>query len=182
VHTRAKDKVVDWKKYRESIGYTQAKMSKDANAWWSLAKGYHLAAEILNEAGERIPSDTRQFAFNAALSIELILKAILARKLLDIPVRHDLLLLAERGSIPISDNQKKTLDLLTATLVWSGRYPTPNKEAAWEEYQDSTIEAHIIRTTVGNVHSTMANRETFPDWNNYLKIWNICASEFEKAT
>jgi hypothetical protein len=25
--------VVDWKKYRESIGYTQAKVSKDAKAW-----------------------------------------------------------------------------------------------------------------------------------------------------
>jgi hypothetical protein len=70
--------MVDWKKYRESIGYTQAKVSKDANAWHRLALGYHAAAQILNELSERIPSDTRPFAFNAALSIELIIKAILA--------------------------------------------------------------------------------------------------------
>jgi hypothetical protein len=61
--------MVDWKKYRESIGYTQAKMSKDAKAWYALALGYHRAAELLNDFPDRIPSDTRPFAFNSALSI-----------------------------------------------------------------------------------------------------------------
>ena len=64
--------MVDWKKYRESIGYTQAKMSKDANAWYNLAIDYNRAAELLQEYGDRIPGDTRPFAFNAALSLEQI--------------------------------------------------------------------------------------------------------------
>jgi HEPN domain len=174
--------MIDWKKYRESIGYTQAKMSKNTRAWHDLAVGYHSAAEILNEFADRIPHDTRQFAFNAALSIELILKAILAKKLTDIPNRgHDLLALCDTALVPISDNHRKTLDLLTATLVWSGRYPAPNKEEKWDEYQDFTFESHIVRATVGNVSSSMANRDTFPDWNNYSKIWAICVAEYEKA-
>jgi HEPN domain-containing protein len=176
--------VIDWRKYRESIGYTQARMSKDAKSWHSLALGYRAAAELLNEFRDRIPRDTRPFAFNAALSLELILKAILARKRIDIPSRgggHDLLALSDKASVMLSDNQKRTLDLLTATIIWSGRYPTPNSETKWDEYQDITFESHIVRTTVGNVSSVMANRDTFPDWENYLKIWDICVAEFQKS-
>jgi HEPN domain-containing protein len=177
--------MVDWKKYRESIGYTQARMSKDAKAWYGLALGYHRAAELLNNFADRIPSDTRPFAFNAALSIELILKAILARKSIGIPNRsggHDLLALSDIALVSISENQKKTLDLLTATIIWSGRYPAPNSQTKWDEYQDFTFESHIVRETVGNVSRVMANRETFPDWNNYFKIWNLCSAEYSGAT
>jgi HEPN domain-containing protein len=176
--------MVDWKKHREGIGYTQAKMSKDAKAWHRLAIGYNLAAAILNEFGERIPGDTRPFAFNAALSVELIFKAILAKKQIGIPTRgegHELVALCDKASVPITDNQRKTLDLLTSTLIWSGRYPAPNKEAKWDEYQDFTFESHIVRTSIGNVHTARANRETFPDWNNYSKIWGLCIREYEAA-
>lgn len=177
--------MVDWIKYRESIGYTQAKMSKDAKAWHSLALGYHRAAELLNEFADRIPRDTRQFAFNAALSIELILKAILARKLIDIPNRtggHDLLALSDMALVQISEDQRKTLDLLTATIIWSGRYPAPNSKSKWDEYQDFTFESHVVRTTVGNVSKVMVNRDTFPDWNNYSRIWSVCAAEYAKPS
>jgi hypothetical protein len=52
--------MIDWKKYRESIGYTQARMSKEAKSWYSLALGYRAAAELLNEFRDRIPRDTRR--------------------------------------------------------------------------------------------------------------------------
>lgn len=159
-------------------------MSNDASAWHNLAIGYHRTAELLHDLSDRIPHDTRPFAFNAALSLEQILKAILARKSIDIPTRgdgHDLLLLSERASLPISHNQKKTLDLLTATIIWSGRYPAPNSESKWDEYQDFTFESHVIRTTIGNVSTVMANRDTFPDWNNYEKLWKLCIAEYENA-
>jgi HEPN domain-containing protein len=177
--------MVDWKKYRESIGYTQAKVSKDTNAWHRLALGYHAAAQILNEFSERIPSDTRPFAFNAALSIELILKAVLARKRVEIPSLaggHDLRLLSEKAEVALSDKQRLTLELLTETIIWSGRYPAPKSEFRWSDYQDRIFEAHIVRSTSGNVHTVMANRETFPNWENYLKIWNICIAEFQESS
>jgi hypothetical protein len=177
--------MIDWKKYRESIGYTQARVSKDAKAWHSLALGYRAAAELLDEFRDRIPSDTRPFAFNAALSIELILKAILAQKCIGIPSRgdgHDLLVLSDKASVMLSDNQRRTLDLLTATIIWSGRYPAPNTKTKWDEYQDITFESHVVRTTIGNVSSVMANRDTFPDWNNYSKIWDVCVAEFRRCS
>jgi HEPN domain-containing protein len=174
--------MVDWKKVRESIGYTQALQSKDANKWHSLAVGYHAAAKILEECRDNIPSDTRPFAFNAALSLELILKSIIARKRIDIPSGpngHDLLLLSERANITLSGNQRLTLELFTETIIWSGRYPAPNTERKWDDYQDRILESHIVRSTVGNVSSAMANRDTFPNWENYLKIWAICLAEFQ---
>jgi hypothetical protein len=77
--------------------------------------------------------------------------------------------------VPISENQKKTLDFLTATIIWSGRYPAPNSQTKWDEY-------HVVRETVGNVSRAMANRDTFPDWNNYFKIWYLCSAEYAGAT
>ncbi|MCK1562442.1 hypothetical protein IVB08_00255 [Bradyrhizobium sp. 173] len=169
---------MDWKKYRESVGYTQAKMSKDATAWRRLADGYNRAAELLEQQADRMPGDTRPFAFIAALSLEQILKAILARKGVSIPTGpkgHELLLLAELAMVPLSDNQKKTLDLFTATLIWAGRYPAPNSASKWDEYQDFTFEQHVIRTP----NAAMANRDTFPDWPNYSKIWVACTAAYD---
>ncbi|CEG10625.1 hypothetical protein BN961_04065 [Afipia felis] len=172
--------MTDWKNIRKSVGYTQAIQSKDATQWHSLARGYRAAAEILNEFSDRIPSDSRPFALNAALSIELILKSILARKTIAIPTTgHDLVHLSDLSGVALSDNQKLTLELLTETIVWSGRYPAPKNEQRWDNYQDKILESHIIRRTVGNVSSVMASPETFPDWKNYLKIWAACNAEFD---
>jgi HEPN domain-containing protein len=177
-----RETMVDWKRFRESIGYTQALQSKDANKWHSLALGYHAAAEILEEFRDRIPHDSRPFAFNAALSLELVLKSVLARKGVDIPNNangHDLRLLADRAKVALAENQKLTLELFTETIIWSGRYPAPKNEMKWDDYQDRILEAHIVRSTVGNVSSTMANRDTFPNWENYSKIWAICIAEYQ---
>ena len=75
----------DGEKHRQRMGYTRAAQIADANAWFRLASGFHLASNLLDELAIRIPNDTRPFAFNAALSIELILKAIIATKNKSIP-------------------------------------------------------------------------------------------------
>lgn len=177
--------MTDWKKHRERVGYTFSKMSKDVGAWHRSALGYRAAAETLNECHEQIPGDTRPFAFNAALSLELVLKTILVQRDVDFPNSkggHDLIALAKKASISFTNNQQRTLEMLTVTICWSGRYPVPNTEREWNEYHDVTSKPHIIRTTVGNVSSTFANRDTFPNWENYLKIWKVCSSEFQKSS
>ncbi len=177
--------MIDWKRVRESIGFTQALQSKDAKKWHSLALGYHAAAKVLEECRNKIPHDTRPFAFNAALSLELILKSVLARKRIDIPTGsngHDLGLLADRARVALNENQKLTLELFTETIIWSGRYPAPKNELKWDDYQDRIIESHIVRKTVGNVSTVMANRETFPNWENYSRIWAICIAEFQAVS
>jgi hypothetical protein len=173
--------MIDRKKFRESIGYTQARQSKDSEAWRSLADGYYAATKVLNEHRESIPNDTRPFALNAGLSLELIFKSILAKKDIRIPQGidgHDLSALSEKAGLKFTSNQKLTLELLTEAVVWSGRYPAPKKEQRWDDYQDRIFEAHVVRQTVGNVSSARANPGTFPNWENYSKIWEACLAEF----
>jgi HEPN domain-containing protein len=138
----------------------------------------------LDEHKDQIPGDTRPFALNAALSIELILKSILARKNIGIPQGsdgHDLIVLSEKVGTTLTESQRLTLELLTETIVWSGRYPAPKKEQRWDDYHDRILESHIVRNKSGNKSSAMANRDTFPNWETYARIWNACVSEFEAA-
>jgi hypothetical protein len=83
------------------------------------------------------------------------------------------------AKVPVSEHQMTTLELLTEEIIWAARYPVPKDEKRWDNYHDQTVEKHIVRTQRGNVFSVMANRETFPDRQNYEKIWNICESEFQ---
>lgn len=177
--------MIDRRKIREHLGHTRDQQVASADAWFALAKSFHSATQVLDEFSERIPSDTRPFALNAALSLELIFKGILAKKSEPIPdgaKGHELVHLCERANIGLSKNQKITLELLTETIVWAGRYPGPKTNERWNEYHDRIVEKHIVRSNEGNVYKVMANRETFPDWNNYQKIWCDCVAEFETGS
>lgn len=170
------------RKIRQTLGHTHQRQMANVDAWSSLAKSFHLAACILNEQADRIPSDSRPFAFNAALSLELIFKAVLAKKLWPFPKAqggHDLRALCSAAKIHISKYQATTLELMTEEIVWAGRYPVPKNEQRWDEYHDNILEKHIVRSRLGNVTSARANADTFPNWENYLNIWNAAISELE---
>ena len=174
--------VTKMKRIRETLGFTHQNQIANVAAWHSLAKSFHCAAQVLNEFGDRIPSDTRPFAFNAAQSLELIFKAILAKKQLPIPNAqggHDLLALCAAANVKISQHQKVTLELMTEEIIWAGRYPAPKAEHRWNDYNDRILEKHIVRSQIGNVSSARANPDTFPNLQNYEKIWQISVAELE---
>jgi HEPN domain-containing protein len=169
--------MISGKRVREITGYTHEKQSKDADAWYQLALSFYCAARVLSECCEKIPNDTRPFAFNAALSLELILKCLIAQKGEAIPNTHDLVDLQEKAGVNLSDSQTQTLELLTETNIWAGRYPAPLKETKWDDYHDRIFEKHIVRTRAGKTFRSMANRDTFPDWQNYERIWKTCVDQ-----
>jgi HEPN domain-containing protein len=174
----------DKKKIRETVGYTQKQLTADPAVWYRTAKSFNAAANLLHEFQSRVPGDSRPFVMNAALSLELILKSILAKNATTIPDGadgHNLCALCERAKVGLSEKQMTTLELLTETIIWAGRYPGPKNEKRWDDYQDRILEKHIVRSTKGNVSSTVANRETFPTWENYKKIWESCVAEFQIA-
>lgn len=173
------------KRIRQIVGLTRQRRISDAAAWCSLAKSFHAAAKVLNEFGDRIPSDTRPFAFNAALSLELIFKAILAKKKMRIPSSqkgHDLRLLCRQACVVVSDQQMTTLELMTEEIIWAARYPTPNTEERMDDYHDRIFEKHVVRSRTANATIARANPETFPNWENYAKIWNACTGEFDQQS
>lgn len=172
------------KQIRQITGYTQEQQINNAASWFGLAAGFNAATNLLNEFAERIPSDRRPFALNAGFSLELVFKAVLAKKRIKIPIGasgHDLCELCAIADVKLSVKQMKTLELLTETVVWAGRYPAPTSEKRWDDYQDRVFEKHIERSRTGNSYFARANPETFPDWENYAKIWNACVAEYDAS-
>jgi HEPN domain-containing protein len=172
------------KRIREIVGLTRQRQIANAAGWYSLAKSFHAAAKVLNEFQDRIPSDSRPFAFNAALSLELIFKAVLAQKQLAIPSGpkgHDLRALCTIARVALSEQQMTTLELMTEEIIWAARYPAPNTEERMDDFHDRIFEKHVIRSRTANVTSVMANPETFPNWKNYAKIWSVCVAELDLA-
>jgi hypothetical protein len=172
--------MIDRKTIRQQIGYTQAAQTANVASWHRSALSFHRAAKVLYQNSNQIPQDTRPFSFNAALSLELVLKCILAKKKITIPSGpngHNLQILSEKANVTITDKQKMTLEILTEILIWAGRYPAPKTPEAWDRYQDEILESHVVQNKSGNVYSALADRETFPTWENYERIWNCCLGE-----
>jgi len=173
--------MMEKKTAREIAGLTHTAMKGDPQAWFRLASSFHAAATVLNDFQERIPSDSRPFVFNAALSLELLFKSVLAKENVEIPdgrEGHDLGLLCQKAGITLSANQALTLELMTEELIWFARYPTPKQAQRFDRFHDVILEKHMIRTHSGNVFRTMANRETFSDFENYTKLWGMAVEKF----
>lgn len=173
--------MINRKKIRGITGYTHQRQLKNADSWYKGALSFHESAIVLYEAKERITEGFRVFIFNAALSIELILKGIITAKNKEIKHTHSIKVLAKDADIELNDNQICTLDLLTDIIMWLGRYPAPKTEEQWDKFHDTDFEKHIIRSKTGNTTRTMAHPERFPNLDNYMKIWEVCLTKYKES-
>jgi HEPN domain-containing protein len=166
-------------KAREICGFTFDKERSNETFWYNLAVSFHEGASILCQHEAHI----LVFLLNAALSIELLFKAIVVANKSEIRFEHNLLDLAKAAEISFSENQKKTLEFMTEILIWKGRYPTPTNAGRLNNFQNNILEKHIIRERNGNVGVTRANPETFPSPNNYdvyEMLWNIANQKWSE--
>lgn len=170
------------KEIRELIDYTAAKQAVDSNSWYAIAISFHDAAKLLY----RFPDcNIRVSTFNAALSIELILKSIIVKKASTAPnATHDLLNLSEAAEVSFDHNQKKTLEFFKEIIFWVGRYPNPSEngipsERLWDKFYDDVLPKHKIQTRRGKVSTTLRNDKTFPSLENYMSIWHACIAKYD---
>jgi HEPN domain-containing protein len=168
----------DPKKIREIVGHTYQKEFDNAASWYGGAVPFHEAAAILHDHKDSIKGGFRVFSFNAGLSLELIIKAILASNGQQIPTEHDLRKLAENTTIAFTKDQLHTLDHLSAIIVWRGRYPTPKATKQWDHYYDQVAENTLARSKSG---AARPDPKRFPNIENYLKIWDACLNEYLRA-
>jgi HEPN domain-containing protein len=164
---------MDRKEIRRIAQHTFADQQSNEESWYSGAISYHEGANVLWQHKDSIHGGIRVFLTNAALSLELLLKAITVAKDGTTAKTHELLRLARDAGIAFTKNQEATLELLGEVLKWSGRYPVPNNEKAWDHYYGDVHERHVIREREGNVGRIRANRETFPSIEVYEKLWNL---------
>ena len=171
---------MDRKETRRIAQHTFADQQSNEDSWYGSAISFHEGANVLWQHEDSIRKGTLVFLLNAALSIELLLKAIIVAKGGVAPQTHELRELACDAEVPFSKDQIATLELLAEVLKWSGRYPVPNTERAWDHYHDQVLERHIIRKREGNVGQVRANPETFPSVQNYEAIWNLADRKWEE--
>jgi len=171
---------MDRKEIRRIAQHTFADQQSNEDSWYGSAISFHEGANILWQHKDSIPRGMLVFLINAALSIELLLKAIIVAKGRVAPQKHELGDLARDAQVAFSKNQIATLDLLGEVLKWSGRYPVPNTEKAWDHYYDHVLERHIIREREGNVGRVRANPETFPSVQNYEALWNLADRKWDE--
>ena len=164
---------MDRKDIRRITGYTFVGQRSNKESWYGLAVSFHDGAIVLGQHQDSISGGKWVFFANAALSIELLLKAILIARGKAAPRTHELSNLASMAGVAFTENQGATLELLTAMLKWSGRYPIPNREANWDDYHDRILKKHIITEQDGNITRVRANPETFPSIDAYEALWDI---------
>lgn len=161
------------KEIREITGYTFANQRSKQESWYYSAISFHEGASILAQHKDSIQGGIRVLLVNVALSLELLLKAIIVVKGESAPPNHKLRSLAEKAGVDFTESQKATLELLAEILKWSGRYPVPNKASDWDTYHDQILDRHVIRERVGNTNLTRSNPETFPSVENCNELWTI---------
>ena len=167
------------KEIREITGFTFKVQRDDPKLWFERACSFHEAAILLNDN-----LDDHQFVayyYNAGLSIELALKAIILSKSKTFETNHKLVALSQTAGVVLTKNQQCTLELLSEMILWSSRYPAPKNEGQWDNYHDVVFEKHIIRENEGNNYRTLAHQGRIPSIENYKTIWKICTVEYKKT-
>jgi HEPN domain-containing protein len=169
------------KEVLEITGYTFANQGSKEESWYNSAISFHEGASILAQHKDSIQGGTRVFLVNVALSLELLLKAIIVAQGESAPRTHELRDLAVKAGVDFTESQKTTLELLEEIFKWRGRYPVPNKASDWDIYHDQIFERHVIRERVGNTSKTRANPETFPSIENSDALWTIVSRKWDEV-
>lgn len=166
-------------KIREIFGFTFQNQLESHESWFVNAISFHEASIVLYESKENINQGFQIFLYNAALSLELILKATLAARGDNIPASHILNDLCSKVGISFDKDRNCTLELLTECFLWLSRYPVPTSEKKWNNYHDVKLKKHKICSQSGNTNTIRANPMRFPSIENYTFIWNKCLKQYK---
>jgi HEPN domain-containing protein len=161
---------------RELVGFTFANAEADPDNWMSRAREFHEAAVLMANANGG--SLSLPYYYNAALSLELFLKAILVTLKKEYKTTHRLKELSDEAGMKIEHDQEITLELLSEHLIWLGRYPIPKNENQWNNFHDVLLPKHKVIEQEGSTGRIMKNEKTFPSLKNYLAIWRRFESEY----
>ena len=168
--------MTDRKKIREIIEFTYQKQRDNADLWYRQSVSFHEASIVLDENKGRI--HVRVFQFNAAISLELIFKAILVAKGKKLRTIHNLRELCKETEIALDEDQMLTLDLLTEGIIWLGRYPVPTSEEKWDNFQENIYAKQKVTSRSGNTGTVSANPKRFPSMDNYTRIWGTSLAQY----
>lgn len=114
------------------------------------------------------------------LSLEVIIKAVLAYRRAKIPEIHDLNTLAGLIGMKPTMKEKDLLKYYTSSVVWAGRYPIPkncNDESLQTFYDDARKVLVKPQKKSATLQFLVHNDAT--DWENFHSLWLKISSEFK---
>ncbi|MEO8381289.1 MAG: hypothetical protein ABI779_16645 [Acidobacteriota bacterium] len=152
--------------------------------WKSIDRSAELGAECGHHGGDAGLALGEAFSRESAIAIELIVKAVIARRMQKrgadpakegVPATHDVPQLWKTAGLPALDEiDTYRLHLVKQTLVWSGRYATPRTPKAWEQ------ENRELAAVEPRVEPTGRFRARTPigfSWDDFDRLYQIADTE-----
>jgi hypothetical protein len=151
-----------------------------AGALWLIIKGDNEKSilELGFSSGFSMPvacSSVYEMLFG--MSLELILKSIFVVSQLDVPFTHNLVSLAEKLDIKLSQNEIQIFQLLTDSIVWDGRYPVPKKQDSFEDYHNRVSEVLFTPQKITAKKTALVPNSKL-NWENLNPVWNRLSDHF----
>ena len=119
------------------------------------------------------------FRMLCGMSIELIFKAlIIERKQAVNESHHDLLHHASMAGLTYSERERELLKILTHSIAWAGRYPTPTpkKKDHIEVYSKLIDENLFDRVPLGSISILQPNKAL--NWNSFNSMWSTAMGAY----
>lgn len=147
-----------------------AEVSDPIVARFGLGSGFAMAAAVPDV-----------FRMLCGMSLELLLKAILVSKRLDVPHKHDLVALAESAAVPLDDRDRGLYAILTECVRWDGRYPVSK---TLDEFEDlAELEERLLTDVIGTSGRLVFRQGNDAlSWDGFDRLWKQAAVHYVPST
>jgi len=110
------------------------------------------------------------------MALELLLKAIIVAEGKEPSEIHDLVALHHTVGLKPTKQQVGLLRILTESIVWVGRYPTPTKKNVkqYAEYMQLWSEHLNDNSGTGTLNILRPNRNL--EWDSFSEVWSPLAT------
>ena len=147
---------------------TEAELSNRIVAECHLGGGFVMGAAV-------VPV----FRMLCGMSMELIFKALIVERQQTVNESHHTLLEhASMAGLSYSPRERRLLEILTHSITWAGRYPTPKKKDHLEQYSQLIDDNLYDRVPLGSMSILQPNEAL--DWNSFNSMWSKVMSAYFK--
>jgi hypothetical protein len=180
--------IIDWRRYGHwDSSANKARLS--AFLLWQTHEPAKLAAlqdDADYSSGDADLALTEGFRRESAVALELIIKAVIAKKMElrydpnseRVPATHDIPALWQKAELPELDRQDKyRLHLFKSILNWSGRYATPKTAKAWAEENREFSALDDPALPRGKIVFT---KPILTDWEDFDRLFQMAQSRLRE--
>jgi HEPN domain len=112
------------------------------------------------------------------MALELLLKAIIVAQGDAPKATHDLVALSRDAAIQLTDKHSALLKILSAAIIWEGRYPVPKQKEHFYRLSALRFE-HLYDPlpSAGTLNIRRPNGKL--RWESFNELWNLVFSVYE---